>query len=470
MSSSPDLRPKSALRPYQVYMAKKIKAWKTIYLAAEMGLGKTAAVLTAMRRLLIEFEIRKVLIVAPLYVAENTWPEEFTVWEHLKRLRYSVITGTPKQRLKALLDPAPIHIINRENLRWLHKEMKAHGVKYDMLIYDEASRLKEGKKRTQGGKKVGRRLSEFGALAAIRHMFEYVVLLSGTPAPNGLKDLWGPFYILDLGERLGAKKQWFLNRWFDSDYMGWEHTPKPYAKKQIMERVSDIMIGLRAEDYITLPDLIERNVTVRLSKMQAKEYKEFERELVSEAYDVEAASSGVLANKLLQFANGSLYRNHEDGTRELVHVHDHKLQALESIVEEASGAPVLVAYQFEFDKERILKRYPKALTTDTPNWKKKWDTGLYRILLTHPASVGHGLNLQYGGNISVWYGVTWSLEIYQQFNKRLHRSGQLESKVFLYHILTEGTADEDVLQVLKDKDATQDDITNVVRKRLVPTS
>lgn len=464
-------RTKDELRRYQVYMAKLFKRLKVLFLSIDMSMGKTAIILTALRRLLDEFAIRKVLIVAPLYVAENTWPEEIDAWEHTKALQYTVITGTPKQRMAALQKDVELYIINRENLPWLWRTLGVKGWFFDALIYDEASRLKAGKKRTKGGKTTGKRLSEFGALAKARHLMDYVALLTGTPAPNGLIDLWGPSYIIDLGERLGAKKAHFLDRWFDSDYMGYTYEPKPHAEKEIMGRLSDVMVSLKAEDYLDLPPVIDNTIRVKLPNRVMEEYHRFKKTLVSEAYDVEAVSKGVLTNKLLQFANGSMYRDIEGSypkRKEIVEIHDAKIAALESVVAEAAGSPILLAYSFKFDLEKIRKKYPKVVIVgEDPDWKKKWDLGKIPLLAAHPASVGHGLNLQYGGHISCWYGLTWSLEIFEQFKKRLPRPGQKHPYVTNHYIVAAGTADEDVLLSMDAKGATQDSITQAVRRLIL---
>lgn len=460
------LRKKSELRNAQIYMAKAIKRIKTVLLAVDMGMGKTAATLTAVRRLLDEFMVRRVLVVAPLYVAEETWPEEIAQWEHLRCLKYSVITGTPKKRMEALQAKAEIYIINRENLPWLWRTIGSKKWKFDMLVYDESSRLKSGRKRTRGRK----RLSEFGALALARHKADYVVELSGTPAPNGLRDLWGQIYILDLGERLGRARRDFEDRWFNKDFMGWNLEPKPHAEKQIMAAIKDVMICLRSEDYLDLPPVISNVRKVHMPSRAMKEYRIFEREMVSELYDVEAVSRGVLTNKLLQFANGSMYRELEEGSkkREIVKIHDAKIAALESVVEEANGAQILLAYSFKFDLKQILRKYPKATVVGVhDDWKKRWDRGKAGLLLAHPASIGHGTNLQYGGYITCWYGLTWSLELYQQFNKRLPRPGQENPFVAIHHIIAAGTADETVYAAMQDKGATQDRITDAVRKRIL---
>lgn len=447
-------------------MAQAIKRIRTVLLAVDMGMGKTAAALTAARRLLDEFMVRRVLIIAPLRVAELTWPEEIAEWEHTAVLSYSLITGGPKKRLAALKKDVEVYIINRENLPWLWRTLKKKNWAFDMIIYDESSRLKAGKKRTKS-----KRLSEFGALALARHKARYVVELTGTPAPGGLKDLWGQVYILDQGKRLGEKQTHFHDRWFDKDYMGWNLEPKKHAEKQIMSRIKDVMIGLRAEDHVDMPPVRPNKILVKLPAKAMKEYRLFEKHMVSEAYDVEAASRGVLTNKLLQFANGSMYRVDEDDPEErrrVVKIHDAKLAALDSVWEEAAGRQVLVAYSFKFDLKQILRRYPKAtVVRNDPDWKKKWDRGTAGMTLAHPAEVGHGLNLQHGSNILCWFGMTWSLELYQQFNKRLARPGQSESYVWAHHILAQGTMDEVVYESMLEKDATQDRITQRVRVRIL---
>jgi len=470
----PSLRKKEELRPSQVFMARQIIKRQCVFLAAEMGVGKTAAALTAALRLLYEGAVRYVLIVAPLYVAENTWPEEINEWEHLRRLDYVVVTGTPKQRLKALHEDHQIYIINRENVAWLYRTLKKKDWKFDMLIYDESSRLKSGKYFTTGGEKKTSRLSEFGSLARVRHKFDYVCLLTGTPAPKGIIDLWGQAYICDGGQRLGPTKSSYLERYFDSDYMGWKFTPKPWAEDAVMDKLSDIMVSMRTEDYVDLPPVVSTTLKVDLSSKIMREYRQFERDLVSDAYDVEACSRGVLTNKLLQFANGSMYRMNEDfdpPKRELVRIHDAKISALESVMNEAGDEPVLLAYGFKFDIKQIKRKFPKAVTVDEdPNWKRKWDKGRIPLLLAHPGSVGHGLNMQYGGFIQCWYGLTWSLEYYQQFNKRLQRSGQKADRVFIHHIVANGTVDETVLSVMTERGATQDKITERVRARVLTSA
>jgi SNF2 family DNA or RNA helicase len=451
------MRQRSDLRNYQRFMADRIVSQPAILLAAEMGTGKSAAVLTAARELLDEFVIRKVLIVAPLRVATETWPDEIAAWKHTRVLSYSVLVGSAAERARAARENTEIHIINRENLPWLWKHWGDRWP-YDMVVWDESSGLKAWKKRTKL-----RAFTRFGAMAAARKLVHRVVLLTGTPAPNGLHDLGGQAYILDQGERLGRSRSAFESRWFDKDYMGYELTPKPNAEREIMGLLSDVMFGLKAEDYIELPPVISNIIPVRLPDKVMREYRDFERTMVSEAHNVEAVSRGVLTNKLLQFAQGAMYR--ED--KSVVEIHDLKLDALERVVEEAAGQSLLVAYSYRFDLARIRKKYPRAVVFDeSPNVVKDWNAGKIRIMLCHPASMGHGLNLQFGGHIACWYGLTWSLELYQQLNARLPRPGQKHHCVFIHHIVAQGTADEDVLAVLAKKDATQRAVHEAVAVRL----
>jgi SNF2 family DNA or RNA helicase len=454
-------------RQYQRWMTRLILDNDGVYLAADMGLGKTAVSLCAINTLLRVGEIKMVLIIAPKLVAETSWPEEFSVWTFARKIPYTVITGTEEERLDALKRPAKVHIINRENFEWL-RQYWGRKFPYDMLVYDEASRLKEGRSRTIKAKRPDgterpRRLSEFGSLARIRHRFSKVVELSGTPSPNGYHNLWGPIYIIDGGRRLGTFRTSFENRWFHRDLEKHKLIPFEHSGKEIMERISDVFFALKSEDYIDLPPLVVVDRKVRFPPDLMKKYKKFEREYALQEWDVEAVNRGVLTNKLLQLANGSIYRDDKSEVK----IHDLKIKALESIVEESEGKPILVAYNFKFDLKALKKRFKHArVFGDTPNDKRDWNEGKIKMLLVHPASAGHGINFQHGGNIAVMYGLTWSLELYQQFIKRLHRSGQKADRVFLYHIVAEKTADETVLSVLKSKKATQDRITDAVRVRM----
>lgn len=450
---------------YQVWMTRKAVEMPCVYLGAEMGLGKTAVCLKAAVEWIEDYGIKKILIIAPLNVANDTWPEEIAKWDFSRHLTYSVITGDPEQRERALARDADIHIINRENFVWLYERLPGREFDYDALIYDEASRLKEGSRRTKPGKRQdgtkGRKnMSAFGLLRRVRPKFKRLVELSGTPAPNGLIDLWGPIFIMDRGHRLGTSKSAFLNRWFNYDQWKRTHTPHAHSHQEIMSRIKDFFFSLRSEDYLTLPELIPVYHRVSIGAAAMEKYKRLEKDMLLEEYDIEAVNRGVLVNKLLQLANGSLYV--EDGDH--VKIHDAKIKQLESIVEESGGAPMMVAYEFKFDKEAILKKFPYArVYGDTPSDMRDWNEGKIQMLVVHPASAGHGLNFQYGSNIAVWYGLTWSLELYQQFIKRLHRRGQKKSRVFMHLILAKNTFDERMVAVLTFKGAVQDDITDEVR-------
>ncbi len=456
------------LRNYQDVTVDLIKTiWQPggppgLILAYDMGSGKTVSTLTALRDLLDEGVIKRPLVIAPLLVAETVWPDEIEEWDHLAHTTYSVITGDPKRRLAAMESKAEIHIINKENVPWAW-EASGRGARwpYDVIVIDEASMLKNGKKRTKLKK-----LTRFGALAQARKHTTGVIELTGTPAPNGLQNLWGLSYIVDGGERLGRDKggpEGFLSRWFDVNQYTFETKAKPHAEREIMARLQDIMFSLDPRDYAELPPFMPNPIKVKLPPKVMDEYRRFKRTLVSEMYDVEAVNAGVLTNKLLQFANGSMYQ--EDGND--IFVHDLKLDALENLHDEANGTPLLVAYSFRFDLARIKKRFPKAVvlneSKDVRRTKNMWNAGEIDMLLAHPLSAGHGLNIQKGSNTSVWYGLTADLELFQQFNKRLWRSGQTADIVWNHRIIAEGTHDEAILPILDAKDAVQSRVIEATR-------
>lgn len=464
------------LRPYQNWMVDAIKSLPGVLLGAEMGLGKTGAVLKAVSDLIATGEAKHVLIIAPVRVAENTWPEEIAKWEFARHLRYRVVTGTEAERKAALrFGPCNITIINRENLLWLLKYIGQIRWPFDTIIYDEVSRLKRGVLRTNpkeraDGTKPKPRLTELGVLHRVRARTVRFVGLSGTPTPNGLIDLYGPMYAVDGGERLGSSITAYKNRWFSENPYTHEISPHAHSEEEIMGKVKDRFFALREEDYLTLPPLVPCPHEVTLDPKVMARYKEFEREMALDVVNnaneeevIEALNNGVLLGKLLQFANGSLYT--EDGSA--VAVHTKKLDALESIVQEANGKPLLVAYSFKFDKDAIRKRFPQArVFGEGKNDMRDWNAGKIPMLLLHPASAGHGMNFQAGSNIAVWYGLTWSSELYQQFVKRLHRSGQKADRVFLHWITAKGTADELILPVLRERRVTEDRLKDAVRVRL----
>lgn len=486
MSGGRRMRTRDDLRPYQERLAERLfddfGVKEGALLAVDMGLGKTVTTATAVRWLLDTFQVRRVLIVAPLRVAQKTWPDEFQEWKHLKPIHWYAGAGSIGQKLtaakrKAILqefldDPlGEVFIINRENVVWLYNTLLEMGVPwpFDMLVYDESSRLKEGKKRT--GTK---RLSEFGVYAKVRRHMDYVIELSGTPTPKGLTDLWGQIVVIDLGRRLGTTKKAFHSRWFNSIQVGQhvgavKYEPLPHAEREIMDRIKDIMVSMKARDYIDLPPVVEVPHYVDLTAKQMADYRRFERECALEEHDIEAVNRGVLTNKLLQYANGSVYRqdtDDPDSEREVIHIHDHKLAALESIVAEANGASILVGWSFEFDRDRIMKRFPYARNATEEGVLDAWNRGEVQMLLTHPASIGHGMNIQFGGHILVWFGLNSSLELYQQLSARLPRSGQPAERVFIHHILARGTFDEKLIRVLGDRDATQERITDATKWHL----
>lgn len=489
------------LRPFQAKMIDHIYGSKSTILVWEPGSGKSVAALTAADDLLEDGVVSRVLIVAPMLVAQATYPDEVSDWRHLNHLDYVVLraedvdddvcearagaykfarevlglnareaasfAGRRKtlfkeaKRRKLASTKAEIHIINKQGLNWLWKfHDERGGWPYDMLIVDDTSAFKNAKRRTEK-----RDISQFGVLAKARKYAKRILIMNGTPAPKGLLNLWGLAYVADGGERLGTSLSAYKARWFDRGYNEWDIKPKPHAEAEITSLLSDIMFSLPPEDRVKLPPMVVKPVKVKLDPDVMREYRRFEKTLVSEAYDVEAVNNGVLASKLLQFANGSMYQD----TGKDVWVHDEKLHALEEIVETSNGAPVLVVYSFKFDLDRILKRFPKAVVFgkgDVRKNKADWNAGRIQMLLTHPASAGHGQNLQFGGNINVWYGLTPDLELYQQMNKRLHRPGQ-KNVVTNYHIVTQDTYDEELLPLLKGRAKDQDSITSRLVKRFM---
>lgn len=467
------------LEEYQLWMSKILQENDSVLLGAFMGSGKTAASLHAFYKKWSAGEWKKGLIIAPLNVAKDTWPDEIMVWDFARALHYSVIVGDEDARLRALEEEADLYIINRENLKWLYELKGAKWFRqFDVMIYDEASRLKGGDKKTKKGKprKDGtvkpRSRSEFGYTVQIRRMIPNVWELSGTPSSNGLIDLWGPVYVLDYGKRLGTSLTAFRNRWFSYDQYRRVYKPFDHSEEQIMTALKDKMFVLREEDYLKLPPLKVYDRYVHLEPRHMEMYRRFQRTLALDEYDVEAVNNGVLANKLLQFANGSIYSEADmddpnwtpTTPPKAKHIHDRKLDELGSIFQEAEGAPVLIAYTFKFDVHAIKKRYPWVrVYGETPNDLLEWNQGKLRAMILHPASASHGLNFQHGSNIAVWYGLNWSLELYQQFNKRLHRRGQKGECVKLYRILARDTHDHWVAEVLEKKAATQDQLVEYVR-------
>lgn len=437
---------------YQRYAAEFIIAHPISALLLDMGLGKTSITLTAINNLLFDsFEIHKVLVVAPLRVARDTWSSEIEKWEHLKNLRYSVVIGTAQERISALSTPADIYIINRENIQWLVEE-SGLPFDFDMAVIDELSSFKNHLSK------------RFRAFMKVRPKLKRIVGLTGTPAGNGLMDLFAEFKLLDMGERLGRLIGQYRNTYFQPDKRNgmviYSYKPLPNAEQRIYDKISDITISMKAADHLKMPELVSTEYTVQLSDKERYKYDRLKKELVlsTEDNEVTAANAASLSNKLSQMANGAVYSDDDS----VIEIHDRKLDALEDIIESMNGKPLLVAYWFKHDLERIKKRFDVREIRSSVDISD-WNSGKIPIALIHPASAGHGLNLQSGGSTLVWFGLTWSLELYQQTNARLWRQGQTADTVVIQHIITKGTIDEQIMKALKTKDTTQAALITVVK-------
>lgn len=431
------------LHEYQNKAVNFIIEKKRCGLFLDMGLGKTVSTLTAVSDLLDSLAVSRVLIIAPLRVANTVWRQEAENWGHLRHLRISVCTSGERNRIARLNQPADIHVINRENIKWL-VDIYGQDWPYDMIVIDESSSFKSPKSQ------------RFKSLKSVLHLTNYAVLLTGTPAPNGLLDLWSQIYLVDFGQALGRTMSNYKKRFFESSgYMGYKHEPRKGADEAIHNLISSRVISMRAEDYLELPERIDLVQRVELPSATLKLYLEFEKTLLVELDNsefVEAATAAVLANKLLQWCNGAVY---VDDMKNWQEVHRAKLDALADIVEDNAGENILVAYNYKTDLERLRAKFPDAVVLDNNlETVKKWNAGDIPMLLAHPASAGHGLNLQRGGALAVWFGLNWSLELYQQFNARLHRQGQTRP-VRIVHIIVGGCLDERVIRVLTDKESTQ---------------
>jgi SNF2 family DNA or RNA helicase len=440
---------------YQKYAIDKLLKCDSAGLFLDMGLGKTVISLTVVNELLYNyFDISNVLVIAPLRVAQTTWPDEVRKWDHLQHLTISKILGSVKERRAALNTPADIHIINRENVKWLVEECGKEWP-FDMVVIDELSSFKSNKAK------------RFRALRKVRPRIKRIVGLTGTPAPNGLIDLWPQIYLLDQGERLGKTVTGYRNRYFNpgrrNGYVVYDWVLKPGAEEAIYEKLDDICVSMKAEDWLEMPEKIDRVVPVQIPEKAREKYEQLERDLLLpyEDGDVTADNAAVLSGKLLQLANGAVYD--EDGA--VKEIHSAKLEALDDIIEAANGRPVLVFYAYRHDLARLQERLPEARILDTEKDIEDWNRGTMPVGLAHPASAGHGLNLQAGGNIIVWFGLTWSLELYQQANARLYRQGQNKS-VIIHHLVAEGTIDEDVMRALEHKDTGQEALLAAVKARI----
>lgn len=440
---------------YQAYAIDYIETHPVAAVLLDMGLGKTVISLTAIADLLFDsFEAHRILVVAPLRVARDTWPAEIEKWEHLQHLTYSVVVGTPKERRAALMANADITIINRENLQWLIED-SGFPFTYDMVCIDELSSFKNHKSK------------RFQALMKVRPKVKRIIGLTGTPSSNGLMDLWAEFKLLDMGQRLGRFITQYRNDYFLPDKRNgqiiYSYKPMPYAEDAIYRKISDMTISMKSTDHLKMPELVSSRYEVKLSEAEAQRYDDLKQELILQLPEgeVTAANAASLTGKLVQLANGAIYS--DDG--DTVEFHDRKLDALEDIIEAANGKPLLVAYWFKHDLQRIKQRFEVReikSSKDIADWNK----GDIPVAVIHPASAGHGLNLQAGGSTLIWFGLTWSLELYQQTNARLWRQGQTAGTVVIQHIITKGTIDERILKALSLKELTQNSLIDAVKANL----
>ena len=438
---------------YQVYATEYILNHPIAAVLLDMGLGKSVITLTAIFDLTLDsFLVRKVLVIAPLRVARDTWPAEIEKWDHLKGLKYTVAVGSEVQRKTALMKRAQVYIINRENVEWL---IARSGIPFDfdMVVIDELSSFKSHQAK------------RFKSLMKVRPKVKRIVGLTGTPSSNGLMDLWAQYRLLDMGQRLGRFIGRYREDYFVPDKRNqqviFSYKPKPGAEEAIYRLISDITISMEGADYLKLPELVINEVDVKLSERN-ENLDIMKRDLITtvKGEEITAANAAALSGKLLQMANGAVYD--DQGT--VLHIHDRKLDALEDLIEAANGKPVLIAYWFKHDLSRIQKRFEVEVLS-TSDSIKRWNDGEISIAAIHPASAGHGLNLQAGGSTLVWFGLTWSLELYQQTNARLWRQGQKET-VVIHHLISKGTIDERVMKALNDKNNTQAALIDAVKATL----
>lgn len=445
---------------YQRYATEYIESHPEAAVFLDMGLGKTSITLTALNNLLFDyFDVHRILVVAPLRVARNTWSDEIEKWDHLHNLTFAIAVGSEKERLEALKKQVDITMINRENLQWLI-EKSGQPFEYDMVVIDELSSFKNHQAK------------RFKALMKVRPKVKRIVGLTGTPSSNGLMDLFAEFKILDMGMRLGRFIGQYRNTYFKPDKVNgpivYSYKLLPGAEDAIYEKISDITISMKAADHLKMPELVNTKYMVHLSEKEKKKYEDMKAELVLELPEGEitAANAASLSGKLSQMANGAVYADDES----ILPIHDRKLDALEDIIESANGKPLLIAYWFKHDlirlEQRLAEKKIPFQKLDSDASMKMWNKGELPVALIHPASAGHGLNLQSGGSTLVWFGITWSLELYQQTVARLYRQGQSSGTVTVIHILTQGTVDEKIMKALADKDSTQSALIDAVKAEL----
>lgn len=439
---------------YQKYATDFIISHSVSAILLEMGLGKSVITLTAINELMLNyFDVGRVLVIAPFRVAKATWSSEIKKWDHLKYLTYSIVTGNPKERIKALNSPAHIYIINRENVDWLITKSN-FPFKFDMVIIDELSSFKSYQAK------------RFRTLLKVRPKVKRIVGLTGTPSSNGLMDLWAEFRILDMGERLGRYITHYRQNFFTPDkrnqQMIFSYKPRDGAERAIYNLISDITISMKSKDFLKMPKCVMNEVKVSLSDKEQKIYDLLKQDMVLslKGKEIDAINAASLSNKLLQMASGAVYGEE----KESIIIHDRKLDALEDLIEGANGKPVLIAYWFKHDLTRIKKRFDVREIKTTKDITD-WNEGKIPIALIHPASAGHGLNLQDGGSTLIWFSLTWSLELYQQTNARLNRQGQ-KNTVVIHHIITKGTIDENVMKALNKKTKVQDELIDAVKANL----
>ena len=444
---------------YQSYATEFILDHPVAAILLQMGLGKSVITLTAMQELFKRGEVRKALVIAPLRVARDTWPEEIRKWDHLRDLTFSVAVGTADERRKALALSPQITLINRENVPWLVQHL-GNRFDYDMVVIDELSSFKNWEAK------------RFRALMKVRPGVARVVGLTGTPSPNGYMDLFAEYRVLDMGERLGRfigrfREAYFTpDRWGNGQVFSWKL--RPGAAEEIFRKIQDITVSMKSVDHLKMPECVLNNVPVHMDERETAQYETLKEDLFLRVLnrdgikEIDAKNASVLCNKLSQMANGAVYT--DDG--KVAHIHDRKLDALEDLIEAANGNPLLVAYWYQHDIDRIRQRFPEVRVLKSSEDIRDWNAGKIPVAAIHPASAGHGLNLQAGGSTLVWFGLTWSLELYQQTNARLWRQGQQAETVVIHHLVTEGTIDERILTALKNKDRSQESLIDAVKAQI----